>query len=230
MPQPSKRKRGFQRSLCKQGAGIAWETITMVMIEGLEKQLGLPEKKLPVLKVLSPAHGQVPTSHIPAPAQRCLAASPCPLLTRTMMDVQPQQTMTRHCIPTKKGTATLLSPLRAPQPSQAQAAVPCETQGWAAPPMAGPTFQSVSTVERKTSEFSWDEKEPLGTETPLTFAAPSHPAHKAPRHHRHSLPEAAGDTGDTELTRVHTHIHLHSSCTQVHVLPACVHTHRCMLA
>lgn len=48
MPQPSKRERGFQTSLCKQGAGIAWETIAMAMVEGLEKQLSLPEKKLPV--------------------------------------------------------------------------------------------------------------------------------------------------------------------------------------
>lgn len=76
MPQPSKRERGFQTLLCKQGAGIAWETIAMAMLEGLEKQLSLPEKKLPVLKILSPAHGQVPTSHIREPAQRCQAASP----------------------------------------------------------------------------------------------------------------------------------------------------------
>lgn len=104
MPQPSKKERGFQTSLCKQGAGIAWETIAMAIVEGLQKQLGLPEKKLPVFKVLSPAHGQVPTSHIRVPPQRCLAASPCPLLTRTMMDVQPRaQTLTRHCIPTEKG-------------------------------------------------------------------------------------------------------------------------------
>lgn len=105
MPQPSKRERGFQTSLCKQGAGIAWETIAMAMVEGLEKQLALPEKKLPVLKVLSPAHGQVPTSNIQAPAQRCLEASPHPLLTRTMMDVQPRaQTLTRHWVPMEEGT------------------------------------------------------------------------------------------------------------------------------
>lgn len=63
MSQPSKKERGFQTSLCKQGAGIAQETIAMAMVEGLEKQLGPPEKKLPVLKRFCP---QPVTKYLPA--------------------------------------------------------------------------------------------------------------------------------------------------------------------
>lgn len=77
MPQPSKKERGFQTSLCKQGAGITWETIAIAMVEELEKQLGLPEKKSPALRRFCP--GPI-AKCLPATSEHqhraCLAATP----------------------------------------------------------------------------------------------------------------------------------------------------------
>lgn len=183
MPQPSKKERIFQTSLCKQGAGIAWETIAMAMVEGLEKQLGSPGKKSPVLKRFCPQPiAKCPPATSEPQHRACLAASPpsspagdCDGRAAPYIDTN--QALRPHQRGGQKQPWVHSAPCSLPQ---LQAAVPHRTQGWGTPSMAGPTFQSVSTAERKTSEFSWGAKELLGTETsshhgslPPTLLSPS---------------------------------------------------------
>lgn len=154
---------------------------------------------------------------------------PCPLLPGTTMDVQPHaQTLTRHYVPMEVGGQQhpwdRSVPCSIPQP---QAAVPRRTQRWGAPLMADPTFQSVSTAERKTSEFSWGEKEPLGTETSarhpsLLWCPPPTQLMKSPdTTSTHSLGQhwLQGDTMPTH-TRTST-IPAHMC---MHYLYVCTHT------
>lgn len=127
MPKPPKKK-GFQTSLCKTEAGIAWETIAMAMVEGLEKQLSPPEKKSTLLKRFCPRpFAKCPQPH-PVPAQRCLAPFP------------PTGVCNRRAVPCTDAAQELCphgkggqqhpwirsAPCSLPQP---QAAVPCRTQG-----------------------------------------------------------------------------------------------------
>lgn len=224
------KERGFQTSLCKQGAGIAQETIAMAMVEGLEKQLSPPEKKFPVLKRFCPRPvAKCPPATSKSQHRAYLAASPHPLLPGTAMDVQPHaQTPTRHRNPMEEGDGNTLGSAQRPRSlPQPQAAVLCGTHGSGAPPMTAPTFQSVSTAERKASEFSWGKKEPSGREMspspPLTPTVPSsHPTREAPGHQKHPLPRAVLATGGHDAhTRAHTHTRICKTCT-------CTHTHKCV--
>lgn len=104
MPLPAEGERGFQTPLCKQGAGIARETIAMAMVAGLEKQLGPPEQKWPLVKMFCP---RLVAKCPPAPSEQQRSA--CWKRPRT-------QTRTGRCVPREGGSSTP-GLLGAPQPS-----------------------------------------------------------------------------------------------------------------
>lgn len=241
MPQPSKKERGFQTSLCKQGAGIARETIAMAMAEGLEKQLSPPEKKLPVLKRFCPwPVAKCPPATSECQHRACLAACPSPVPSCQ----GPQWTcspMHRHqpgtATPWKRGgTATLLGPLSTPQPSPAPGCCPRQDPG------AGCTPLGRSYLPVRVHSGEEDIRVLLGREgavrdrgispLPLLLAAPSsHPTQEAPGHHKHPLPGAYTITPNQNLcSPMHAHQYQHicthmrteyqHTCTNVYPIPA----------